>query len=129
MSDSKGVRTLLQREVAELLGVSRARVSQLIKAGHLRPEADGRCTRAEVERCAREAAVAWSHPQAKGGRPSRAELAHRESITRWLRVRQAMENAGYDGLHADQWRRLFESLFAAVKHYHPQALLEAENNG
>ena len=126
---SSGPPTLLQREVADLLGVTRPRVSQLIKAGHLRPEADGRCTREEVERCKREEPIAWSHPEAKGGRPSRAELAQRDEITRWLQVRRAMEHAGYDGLHADQWRRLFQSLIAAVKHYNPQALLEANNDG
>jgi hypothetical protein len=55
---------LLQREVAELLGVSRPRVAQLVKAGHLRRNAAGRIDPAEVERCRQKAAVAWQNPPA-----------------------------------------------------------------
>jgi transposase len=128
MSDPRSA-TLLRREVADLLGVSIGRVSQLVKAGNLRLAPDGRITPEEVQRCRREEAINWAHPQAKGGRPSRAEIAKREEITRWLKVRYAMEHEGWGDLHAEQWRRLFQSLIAAVKHYNPQALLEVNNDG
>ena len=55
---------LLQREVAELLGVSRPRVAQLLKSGHLRRNASGRIDPAEVERCKRQEPIAWAHPPA-----------------------------------------------------------------
>jgi hypothetical protein len=55
---------LLQREVAELLGVSRPRVAQLVKAGHLRRNAAGRIDPAEVERCRRKEPIAWANPPA-----------------------------------------------------------------
>ena len=50
---------LLQREVAELLGVSRPRVAQLVAAGHLRRNAAGKIDPAEVERCKRKEPIAW----------------------------------------------------------------------
>ncbi len=62
---------LLQREVAELLGVSRPRVAQLVAAGHLRRNSAGKIDPAEVERCKRKEPIAWAHPAARGGRPSK----------------------------------------------------------
>ena len=69
---------LLQREVAELLGVSRPRVAQLVAAGHLRRNAAGRIDPAEVERCRRQAAVAWQNPPALPPPPPAAAPAHRD---------------------------------------------------
>ena len=81
---------LLQREVAELLGVSRPRVAQLVAAGHLRRNASGKIDPAEVERCRRQAAIAWQNPPAP---PAPAAVppapAHRDD--RELHRLQALE--------------------------------------
>jgi transcriptional regulator with XRE-family HTH domain len=69
---------LLQREVAELLGVSRPRVAQLVKAGHLRRNAAGRIDAAEVERCRRKEPIAWANPPALPPPPPPAAPAHRD---------------------------------------------------
>ena len=85
---------LLQREVAELLGVSRPRVAQLLKAGHLRRNAAGRIDPAEVERCRRQEAIAWQHPPAPPPpAPAAAPPANRDdlALSRELHRLQALE--------------------------------------
>jgi hypothetical protein len=67
---------LLQREVAALLNVSRPRVAQLLAAGHLRRNAAGKIDPAEVERCRRQAAIAWKHPPAPPPPAPAAAPAH-----------------------------------------------------
>ena len=69
---------LLQREVAELLGVSRPRVAQLVKAGHLRRNAAGRIDPAEVERCRRKEPIAWANPPALPPQAPAPAPAHRD---------------------------------------------------
>jgi hypothetical protein len=69
---------LLQREVAELLGVSRPRVAQLVAAGHLRRNAAGRIDPAEVERCRRKEPIAWANPPALPPPAPAAAPAHRD---------------------------------------------------
>jgi hypothetical protein len=69
---------LLQREVAELLGVSRPRVAQLVKAGHLRRNAAGRIDPDEVERCRRKEPIAWANPPALQPQAPAAAPAHRD---------------------------------------------------
>jgi hypothetical protein len=69
---------LLQREVAELLGVSRPRVAQLVKAGHLRRNAAGRIDPAEVERCRRKEPIAWANPPALPPPAPAPAPAHRD---------------------------------------------------
>ena len=83
---------LLQREVAELLGVSRPRVAQLLKAGHLRRNAAGKIDPAEVERCRRKEPIAWQHPPAPAA-PAAAPPAHRDELAlrRELHRLQALE--------------------------------------
>ena len=72
---------LLQREVAELLGVSRPRVAQLVAAGHLRRNASGKIDPDEVERCRRQAAIAWQNPPAPPpAAPAAAPAAHRDDL-------------------------------------------------
>ena len=71
---------LLQREVAELLGVSRPRVAQLVAAGHLRRNAAGKIDPAEVERCKRQEAIAWQHPPAPPPPAPAAAPAHRDDL-------------------------------------------------
>jgi hypothetical protein len=69
---------LLQREAAALLGVSRPRVAQLVKAGHLRRNAAGRIDPAEVERCRRQEPIAWANPPALPPQAPAAAPAHRD---------------------------------------------------
>jgi transcriptional regulator with XRE-family HTH domain len=83
---------LLQREVAELLGVSRPRVAQLLKSGNLRRNAAGKIDPAEVDRCRRQEAIAWQHPPAPAA-PAAAPPAHRDELAlhRELHRLQALE--------------------------------------
>ena len=83
---------LLQREAAELLGVSRPRVAQLVAAGHLRRNAAGKIDPDEVERCRRKEPIAWQHPPAPAA-PAAAPPAHRDELAlhRELHRLQALE--------------------------------------
>ena len=80
---------LLQREVAELLGVSRPRVAQLVAAGQLRRNSAGRIDPAEVERCRRKEPIAWQHPPPCQPSPQPPAPAHRDD--RELHRLQALE--------------------------------------
>ena len=85
---------LLQREVAELLGVSRPRVAQLVAAGQLRRNSAGRIDPAEVERCRRKEAIAWQNPPAPPPpAPAAAPPANRDDLAlrRELHRLQALE--------------------------------------
>jgi hypothetical protein len=106
---------LLQREVAELLNVSRARIAQLVAEGHLRRNAGGKIDHDEVERCKREAPVAWTHPTLRGGRPSKKLLAERRAAAQWQRVAGEMRREGWGDMRNDQWRRLFKDLSGAMR--------------
>ena len=108
---------LLQREVAELMGISRSRVAQLVGAGHLRRNAEGKITRAEVERCKREEPINWTHPASRGGKPSKEVMRQRMIAERWCWVASAMRREGWGDLRNDQWRRLFEELSAQMKRH------------
>lgn len=108
---------LLQREVAELMGISRSRVAQLVGAGHLRRNAEGKITRAEVERCKREEPINWTHPASRGGKPSKEVMRQRMIAERWCWVASEMRREGWGDLRNDQWRRLFEDLTAAMKKF------------
>jgi hypothetical protein len=110
-------RGLLQREVATLLNVSRPRVAQLVAAGNLRRNAAGKIDRAEVERCLREEPINWTHPASRGGLPSKELKAERRAAALWQCVAGAMRREGWGDLRNDQWRRLFQDLTAAMKHY------------
>ena len=80
---------LLQREAAALLGVSRPRVAQLVKAGHLRRNAAGRIDPDEVERCRRKEPIAWANPPAMPPPAPAPAPAHRDD--RELQRLQARE--------------------------------------
>ena len=85
---------LLQREVAELLGVSRPRVAQLLKSGNLRRNAAGRIDPDEVERCRRKEPIAWQNPPAPPPpAPAAAPPANRDELAlrRELHRLQALE--------------------------------------
>jgi len=109
---------MLKRQAAELLGVSPARVSQLIRDGYLKPSPDGSITAAAVEHCRRHAPVAWQIPGAKSGRKS-AVQAERERLDQlWYAVAIKMAGAGYKGWQAwhcrDTWRDLKRCIQAEV---------------
>jgi hypothetical protein len=88
---------MLKRQAAELLGVSPARVSQLIRDGFLTPSPNGSITAAAVEHCRRHAPVAWQIPGAKSGRKSAAQ-AERERLDQlWYAVATKMAATGYKG--------------------------------
>lgn len=59
---------MLKKEAAALLGVTPARVSQLIAKGHLHPEPDGTISAAEVDRCRRREPINWQPPYMRSGR-------------------------------------------------------------
>jgi hypothetical protein len=108
---------LLQREVAELLNISRPRVAQLVAAGHLGRNAAGKIDREEVERCKQEEPINWTHPAARGGRPSQQKLAEQRNATLWQLVAGAMNREGWGDLRNDEWRHLYKALSVAMKHY------------
>jgi len=106
-------RRLLKREVAELLGVTPARVSQLVRDGHLRPEADGRILESEVDRCRRCEPIRWQMPCLKSGRRSAAKEQALADARRWVAVEVALN--GYWSLSAAQWQEVAQRLFPAMK--------------
>jgi hypothetical protein len=105
---------MLKRQAAELLGVSPARVSQLIRDGYLRPSPDGSITAAAVEHCRQHAPVAWQVPGLKSGRKSAAQ-AERERLNRlWHAVAAKMAGKGYQGWQAWHCRDTFRDLKACI---------------
>ena len=68
LSVSGFIAAMLKKEAAALLGVSPARVSQLIAKGHLHPEPDGSISPTEVERCRRREPINWQPPYIRSGR-------------------------------------------------------------
>ena len=86
---------MLKRQAAELLGVSPARVSQLIRDGYLKPSPDGSITAAAVEHCRRHAPVAWQIPGAKSGRKSTAQAERERKGRHWKAVAAKMAGKGY----------------------------------
>ena len=106
---------LLQREVAELLGVSRPRVAQLVKAGHLRRNAAGRIDPAEVERCRRKEPIAWQNPPALPPQAPPAAPAHRDD--RELHRLQEREQ---------RWQSSYTTFWHWVREAHYEAQLWRE---
>jgi hypothetical protein len=105
---------MLKRQAAELLGVSPARVSQLIRDGYLKPSPDGSISAAAVEHCRRHAPVAWQIPGARSGRKSAAQ-AERERLNRlWHAVAAKMAGKGYQGWQAWHCRDTFRDLKACI---------------
>jgi hypothetical protein len=105
---------MLKRQAAELLRVSPARVSQLIRDGHLKPSPDGSITAAAVEHCRQHAPVAWQVPSAKSGRKSAAQV-ERERIDRlWWLVAAKMAGKGYQSWQGHHCRVAFRDLKACI---------------
>lgn len=105
---------MLKKQAAELLGVTPARVSQLIRDGYLKPSPDGSVTAAAVEHCRQHAPVAWQDPGAKSGRRS-AEQAERERLDHlWHAVAAKMAAAGYRNWQAWHCRDVFRDLKRSI---------------
>jgi hypothetical protein len=101
---------MLKRQAAELLGVSPARVSQLIRDGYLKPSPDGSITAAAVEHCRRHAPVAWQVPGAKSGRRSAAQAERQRLNLLWHVVAAKMAGLGYKGWQSSDCRDTFRDL-------------------
>jgi hypothetical protein len=101
---------MLKRQAAELLGVSPARVSQLIRDGYLTPEPNGSVTAEAVEHCRRHAPIAWQPAGIRSGRRSAAQTERDRLDSLWYVVATKMAAAGYKDWQAwhcrDTWRDL-----------------------
>jgi hypothetical protein len=106
---------MLKRQAAELLGVSPARVSQLIRDGYLKPSPDGSITAAAVEHCRRHAPVAWQIPGAKSGRKSAAQAELERKDRLWRAVAAKMVGKGYQGWQAWHCRDTFRDLKRCIQ--------------
>jgi hypothetical protein len=105
---------MLKSKAAEMLGITPARVSQLIKAGHLRPQADGSITVGEVERCRREAPVSWQSAGMKSGRKSAAQHERERRDSLWYAVSSKLRGRGYSSWSYAQVRQTWQDFRAAI---------------
>lgn len=103
---------MLKKQAAELLGVTPARVSQLIRDGGLTVEPDGTITPEAVERCRR--ARPWQHPEMKSGRRSAAERERERRDHLWYAVALKMGAKGYEGWQAWHCRETWRDLKACI---------------
>jgi hypothetical protein len=110
---------LLQREVAELLGVSRPRVAQLVAAGHLRRNAAGRIDPDEVERCRRKEPIAWANPPALPPQPPAAAPAHRDDSALHRELQRLQERE-------QRWLSSYTTFWHWVRECHFEAELWRE---
>ena len=106
---------MLKKQAAVLLGISPARVSQLIRDQQLRPEPDGSITTAEVERCRREASVAWQSAGLKSGRKSAATHERERKDLLWHNVGVKLRGRGYSSWTYSQIRQAWQDFRAAIK--------------
>ena len=106
---------MLKVKAAEMLGVTPARVSQLIRDKHLRPEPDGSITVAELERCRREAPVSWQSTGHKSGRKSAATHERERKDLLWYNVGVKLRGRGYSNWSAAQIREAFQDFRDTIK--------------
>ena len=92
----------LKKQAAGLLGISPARVSQLIRDGHLKPSPDGSITAAAVEHCRRHAPVTWQVPGMKSGRKSAAQHERERCNRRWYAVASKLRGQVYSNWQSGQ---------------------------
>jgi hypothetical protein len=114
---------MLKSKAAKLLGVSPARISQLIKAGHLRPEQDGSITVAEVERCRRDAPVSWQSTGMKSGRKSAATHERERKDLLWHNIGVKLRGRGYNSWTYAQIREVWQDFRAAILEVDPSGAL------
>jgi len=113
---------MLKREAAEMLGITPARVSQLIKAGQLRPLADGSVTVAEVERCKRESAINWQSAGMKSGRKSAAQHERERRDRLWYAVASKLRGNGYSSWSYADVRATWRDFRAAIRAVAPELI-------
>ena len=106
---------MLKVKAAEMLGITPARVSQLIKAGHLHPQADGSLSVAEVERCRREAPVNWQSAGMKSGRKSAAQHERERRDSLWYAVAMKLRGKGYSSWSSADVRAAWRDFRAAIR--------------
>jgi hypothetical protein len=106
---------MLKSKAAAMLGVTPARISQLIKAGHLRPEPDGSITVGEVERCRKEAPVSWQTASMKSGRKSAAQHERERRDSLWYAVSSKLRGRGYSSWSYAQVRQTWQDVRAAIQ--------------
>jgi len=106
---------MLKRQAAEMLGVTPARVSQLIRDGYLVPERDGSVTVAEVERCKRNAPVAWQSQSMKSGRKSAAQHERERRDSLWYAVASKLRGKGYSSWSYAEVRATWRDFRAAIR--------------
>ena len=114
---------MLKKQAAELLGVSPARVSQLVRDQQLRPEPDGTITAAEVERCRREASVSWQTAGMKSGRKSAAQLERERKDLLWYNIGVKLRGRGYNSWTNAQIREAWRDFRTAIKEVDPSGAL------
>ena len=115
---------MLKSKAAALLGITPARVSQLIRDKHLRPEPDGSISVAEVERCRREAPVAWQSTGHKSGRKSAAQHERERKDLLWYKIGVKLRGRGYSGWTSAQVRQTWQDFRAAIRAVAPDLLTE-----
>lgn len=111
---------MLKKEAASLLGVTPARVSQLIRDGSLKPEADGSVTEAAVEQCRRS--VAWQHPEMKSGRKSAAQHERERRDLLWCSVTSKLRGQGYRDWQYGQVRQTWRDFRTAIRAVAPELI-------
>jgi hypothetical protein len=114
---------MLKVKAAEMLGVSPARVSQLIKNGHLHPQADGSITVSEIERCRREAPVSWQSAGMKSGRKSAAQHERERKDLLWYNIGVKLRGRGYPSWTSAQIREAFQDFRDTIKEVDPSGAL------
>jgi hypothetical protein len=106
---------MLKREAAEMLGITPARVSQLIRDKHLRPDPDGSISVGEVERCRRESAINWQSPGMKSGRKSAAQHERERRDRLWYAVASKLRGNGYSSWSYADVRATWRDFRAAIR--------------
>ena len=106
---------MLKKQAAEILGITPARVSQLIKAGHLHPQADGSIIVAEIERCRREAPVSWQSAGMKSGRKSAAQHERERKDLLWYNIGVKLRGRGYPSWTSAQIRQAWQDFRTAIR--------------
>ena len=113
---------MLKSKAAALLGVTPARVSQLIRDKHLKPEPDGSITVAEVERCRRQAPVSWQSAGMKSGRKSAAQHERERKDLLWHNIASKLRGRGYSQWSSAQVRETWRDFRAAIRQVAPELI-------